>query len=147
MREGNGGVGGGEGTTKDYNIWMFGLICPAAPETTMAQSAAYDVVVAVDIGSTFTKVAWSIARTAEQVVLLIADGQWANQGQVPTTILYKPSQHHRGDLEFAAFGREAIRMHSEGEKNWVLFSKFMMTLHSESVRMLLYCVVWCYITM
>ena len=92
------------------------------------ESASYKFVVAVDIGTAYTKMAWSPTRTAERIVYLFMGDQWEEKGQVPTAVLYKPT----GDgWEFAAFGQEAIRLYTEEHTTWALFRRFKMELHKK----------------
>ena len=104
-------------------------------ETPEAIQGAYKQIVAVDIGTTYTKVAWSITVTppAEPNAHLFVDGQWEDQRQVPTAVLYRPSQDRHPLWEFDSFGREAIRRYREGKQGWALFWTFKMDLNRRMV--------------
>ena len=108
-------------------------------ETPEAIHAAYKLIVAVDIGITFTKVAWSWTTLAEPEAHLFVDGQWEDQWQVPTALLYRPSQHRRPHWEFDSFGFEAIHRHREEKQGWALFQTFKMQLHNIKVSTLSSC--------
>ena len=108
-------------------------------ETPEVIQAVYKLIVAVDIGTTYTKVAWSrtVTPPAEPEAHLFVDGQWEDQRQVPTAVLYRPSlgdQRSRHSWEFGLFGRKAIEEYREGQQMGVaLFQKFKMELHNEEV--------------
>ena len=126
-----------------YCSWLPYILCPADPycldrvnyptEAFEAIPAECEFIVAVDIGTTYTKVAWSRTELGKTVVHQFTDQLWKDEYQVPTTVLYKPSG---ADWEFAAFGHKAIKMHTRGEKNWALFKNFKMALHDKKVRCL-----------
>lgn len=109
-------------------------------ETPEAIRATYKLIVAVDVGTTYTKVAWCQTKLAEPVVHLLIDGQWEDQCQVPTAVLYKlPSelQHRSLHWKFDSFGHNAIRNYTKGRlkgnESWALFRKFKMELHNTKV--------------
>lgn len=108
-------------------------------ETPEAIRAAYKLIVAVDIGTTYTKVAWSWTKLAELEACLFMDGQWGDQRQVPTAVLYRPSQHRRPPWEFDSFGCEAIQKHKVGNQGCALFQPFKMQLHMIEVSTLSSC--------
>ena len=110
-------------------------------ETPEAIRAAYKLIVAVDIGTTYTKVAWcqTVTPPAEPELHLFVDGQWEDQRQVPTAVLYRPSKHKRCSLEFDSFGHEAISRYGEGRQDWPLFRTFKMDLHRRMVSTLSFC--------
>ena len=110
-------------------------------ETPEAIAAAYELIVAVDIGTTYTKVAWgrTVTPPAEPEAHLFVDDQWADQRQVPTAVLYRPSQHKHLPLEFDSFGHEAIRKYREGKPGWALFRTFKMDLHDRKVSIVSSC--------
>ena len=103
-----------------------------APEAIVA---AYKVIVAVDIGTTYTKVAWSrtVTPPAELEAHLFVDGHWEDQRQVPTAVLYRPSQDRHRSLEFDSFGNEAVCKYRERKPGWALFRTFKMDLHNRKV--------------
>ena len=105
-------------------------------ETPEAIQATYKLIVAVDIGTTYTKVAWcpTVTLPAEPIVHVFADGQWKDQ--VPTAVLYRPSQHRHRSLEFDSFGHEAICKFREEEQGWALFQRFKIDLHRRMVSTL-----------
>ena len=109
-------------------------------ETPEAIRAAYKFIVAVDIGTTYTKVAWSrtVTPPAEPEAYLFVDCHWEDQ-QVPTAVLYRPSQHRRRSLEFDSFGHEAIYRYRGGKQGWTLFRTFKMKLHQTKVSTLSFC--------
>ena len=108
-------------------------------ETPEAIRATYKRIVAVDIGTTHTKVAWSqtVTPPAESEAHLFVDGQWGGQRQVPTAVLYRPSQERHRSLEFDSFGHEAIHKYREGRQRWALFRTFKMDLHRRMVSTLI----------
>ena len=108
-------------------------------ETPEAIRAAYKLIVAVDIGTTYTKVAWSWTTLAEPEAHLFIDGQWEEKRQVPTAVLYRPAQHRRPPWEFDSFGNEAIQYHREEKQSWALFQTFKMELHNRKVSRLSSC--------
>ena len=97
----------------------------------------YKLIVAVDIGTTYTKVAWRPTKHVE--VHLFVNGQWEDQRRVPTAVLYKPSQHQHPLWEFDSFGHDAIHKHTEEKQSWALFKTFKMKLHDEKVDSLSSC--------
>ena len=104
-------------------------------ETPEAIRATYKLIVAVDIGTTYTKVAWSRMKLAEPQVHLFLGGQW-EEGQVPTAVLYRPAQHSCPPREFDSFGHAAIHMwHREEMQDWALFQTFKMELYNRKVSM------------
>ena len=107
-------------------------------ETPEVIQAVYKLIVAVDIGTTYTKVAWSrtVTPPAEPEPHLFVDGQWEDQRQVPTAVLYRPSQHRHRSLEFDSFGHEAIRRYRGGKPGWALLQRFKMELHQKKVGIL-----------
>ena len=111
-----------------------------ANEIPGAIRAAYKLIVAVDIGTTYTKVAWCQTKLADPKSYLFIDGQWEYQRQVPTAVLYKlPAelQHRSLHWEFHSFGHEAICNYTKGKpkknESWALFRKFKMELHNAKV--------------
>ena len=108
-------------------------------ETPEAIRAAYKYIVAVDIGMIYTKVAWSHTKTAETNVHVFSDGQWWDRGQVPTAVLYRPSQHRRPPWEFDSFGHAAIHRHREEKQDCALFQTFTMELYNRKVSTLSSC--------
>ena len=104
-------------------------------ETPEVIQAVYKLIVAVDIGTTYTKVAWSrtVTPPVEPEPHLFIDGQWENQRQVPTAVLYRPSKQRRGSWEFDSFGHEAICKYRERKPGWALFQTFKMDLHNRKV--------------
>ena len=113
-------------------------------ESQEAIKATYSFIVAVDVGTTYTKVAWKPTKTAEQDIYLFIDDQWESQRKVPTAALYRDqstSLFSRGarELEFVAFGFEAMQQYNEErEKGLALFKKFKMQLHDKKVGTLSY---------
>lgn len=95
----------------------------------------HQLIVAVDIGTTYTKVAWcqTVTPPAEPEPYLFVDGQWEDQRKVPTAVLYRPSQDRRRSWEFDSFGHEAIRKYSKGRQDRALFQRFKMELHQKKV--------------
>ena len=110
-------------------------------ETPGAIRAVYKLIVAVDIGMTYTKVAWSptVTPPAEPEAHLFVDSQWEDQRQVPTAVLYRPSQDRHHSLDFDSFGHEAIRRYRGGRQSWALFRTFKMDLHRRMVSTLSFC--------
>ena len=110
-------------------------------ETPEAIVAAYKLIVAVDIGTTYTKVVWSptVTSPAEPEAHLFVDGQWEDQRQVPTAVLYRPSQDRHRSLEFDSFGHEAIRKYRDRKLGWALFRTFKMELHDRKVSIVSSC--------
>ena len=109
-------------------------------ETLEAIRATYKLILAVDVGTTYTKVAWCQTKLADPSTYLFIDGQWEDQRQVPTAVLYKSPaelQHRSLHWEFDSFGHEAIRNYTKGKpkenESWALFRKFKMDLHSTKV--------------
>ena len=109
-------------------------------ETFEAIRATYKLILAVDVGTTYTKVAWCQTKLADTNTYLFIDGQWEDQRQVPTAVLYKlPAelQHRSPHWEFHSFGHEAIRNYTKGRpkenESWALFRKFKMELHNTKV--------------
>ena len=107
-------------------------------ETPEAIRAAYKLIVAVDVGTTYTKVAWCQTKVADPI--LFTDGQWEDQRQVPTAVLYKlplELQYRSPHWEFDSFGHEAIRNYTKGRpkenESWALFRWFKMELHNTKV--------------
>lgn len=112
-------------------------------ETPEATRAAYKVILAADIGTTYTKVAWTRTKCLESPASLFIDGQWEDQRQVPTAVLYKPTQHQSPPWEFDSFGHDAIGKYTNEEQSWAegwaLFRKFKMELHKAKVGMVSSC--------
>ena len=109
-------------------------------ETPGAIRATYKLIVAVDIGTTYTKVAWCQTKLADPKSYLFIDGQWEDQRQVPTAVLYKlpvELQHRSPHWEFHSFGHEAIHNYTKGRlkenESWALFRKFKVELHKKKV--------------
>ena len=104
-------------------------------ETPEAIQATYKLIVAVDIGTTYTKVTWcwTVTPPAELEAHLFVDDQWEDQRQVPTAVLYRPSQDKHPLLEIDSFGHEAIHRYREGRQGWTLFQRFKMKLHQKKV--------------
>ena len=109
-------------------------------ETPEAIRATYKLIVAVDIGTTYTKVAWSRTELADLNPNLFRVGQWEDQCQVPTAVLYKlPAELQYRSLhwEFNSFGHEAIHDYTKGKlkenESWALFRKFKVELRNTKV--------------
>lgn len=107
-----------------------------ALEDAVSVSGVYKFIVAVDIGTAYTKVAWIITKQPRDANVY---NKWPGaQGktQVPTAVLYKPANRKLTKWVFAAFGQDAIQQHAleEEESACVLFRKFKMELHKQKVR-------------
>ena len=109
-------------------------------ETFEAIRAKYKLIVAVDVGTTYTKVAWCQTKLADPKCYLFTDGQWGDQDQVPTAVLYKlPAelQHRSLHWKFDSFGHKAIHNYTKRRpkenESWALFREFKMDLHNEKV--------------
>ena len=99
-------------------------------ENTLSLSGVYKFVVAVDIGTSYTKVAWTLTKNPKLVN--VYDKWPGTQGntQVPTAVLY---EQRSDDWVFVAFGQDAIRQHTLVEES-CLFKTFKMTLHEKKVH-------------
>ena len=103
-------------------------------ETPEAIRAVYKLIVAVDIGTAYTKVAWSwsVTQPAGLEAHLFVDGQWKSQQQVPTAVLYRPAKHSSPPWEFDSFGHEAMYEYKK-KQGCALFQTFKMELHNTEV--------------
>ena len=101
---------------------------------------AYTFVVAVDIGTAYTKLAW-IKNQNNPLEQVHHFDKWPgarNRDRVPTAVLYKLNQKrkslHSQSWDFVTFGQNALsRFHSEGH-SMALFRSFKMSLHEKEVR-------------
>ena len=92
------------------------------------------VVVAIDIGTTFSSYAMSFSRDKFNIYVMSAVDHFRRpiQTKVPTVLLLKP------DLTFHSFGQEAltffIDLEEVEQKKWHFFERFKMSLHSKQVK-------------
>ena len=104
------------------------------------------VVVAIDIGTTYSGYAWSFSSTKHTINAMRATNPYRSEGstrmtKVPTTLLLRPDQ------TFDSFGHEAMKKYNkeldeDEQKEWYYFERFKMHLHTDKVRIWL-CVSAC----
>ena len=99
--------------------------------------AEYQFVVAVDIGTAYTKLSWISKKTPQKVHLY---NRWPGANhkyQVPTAALYRPIDADKEKWEMYAFGQQAIDLHLQDEDgaSYPLFRDFKMGLHSQKVSL------------
>ena len=100
------------------------------------------VVVAIDIGTTFSGYAMSFSSGKFSIYAMRATDPYRPEGgatttKVPTTLLLKP------DRTFHSFGHEAMNhyhkeLDEDEQKRWHYFERFKMKLHAEPVSKLNY---------
>ena len=100
------------------------------------------VVVAIDIGTTFSGYAMSLSSGKFSIYAMRATDPYRPESgsaktKVPTTLLLKP------DRTFHSFGHEAMKhyhkdLDEDEQKKWYYFERFKMKLHAEPVRKLTY---------
>ena len=99
------------------------------------------LVVAIDIGTTYSGYAMSFADDKYTIHAILGSGNrnptrvsaCPTPNKVPTALLLKP------DGSFHSFGHEAlnhynIEIEEEEQKHWIYFSRFKMKLHHTAVR-------------
>lgn len=105
----------------------------------MSGKAEYQFVVAVDIGTVYTKVAW-ISKQPPRIVHVYDKWPGAkDKTQTPTAVLYRPvDKDGKTKWEMHAFGQQAIDLHLQDEEaaGFPLFRNFKMGLHSQEVSKL-----------
>ena len=97
------------------------------------------VVVAIDIGTTFSGYAMSFSREKFAIYAMQATDHYRLEGgpsatKIPTALLVKP------DKKFHSFGHEAMNHYNreldeQEQQKWYYFERFKMKLHAEKVRL------------
>ena len=95
------------------------------------------VVVAIDIGTTYSGYAWSFSGTKDTINAMQTTDPYRPEGsvmttKVPTTLLLDP------DENFDSFGHAAMKKYNKDldedeQKDWYYFERFKMKLHTDTV--------------
>ena len=106
-------------------------------QAVLLKKSEVQVVVAIEIGTTFSGFAWSFSSTQFDISVMRATAPGRSEGstvptKVPTTVLLNPDQ------AFHSFGHEAVanyqHLDEEEQNNWYYFERFKMKLHMEEVN-------------